>query len=166
MHKFLIGFCSLAALSLSLPQCLVCLARSYFRHRQLRRGQGFCRCLSLLFGKGEHSEGLRSGVVGEIDLCLIALVLYIFSFGIYELFISEIEELKRSKQSPGSARLANSRISRAKLSSSLRSAAFGSFCVKISPRRLRSLILRSRFDALCAMASTEAFCELIFQARF
>ena len=101
--------------------------------------------LPLLFGKGEHSEGLRSGVVGEIDLYLIALVLYIFGFGIYELFISEIEELKRSKQSPGSARLANSRISRAKLSSSLRSAAFGSFCVKISPRRLRSPILRSRF---------------------
>ena len=42
---------------------------------------------------------MRSGVVGEIDLCLIALVLYVFSFGIYELFISEIEGLKQSKQS-------------------------------------------------------------------
>ena len=118
--------------------------------------------IATFFGKGEHSEGLRSGVVGEIDLYLIALVLYIFGFGIYELFISEIEELKRSKQSPGSARLANSRISRAKLSSSLRSAAFGSFCVKISPRRLRSSTLRPRFGALCAIASAEAFCELIF----
>ncbi len=92
MHKFLIGFCSIATLTLSLPQCLVCLARSYFRHRQLRRGQGFRRCLSLLFGKGEHSEGLRSGVVGEIDLYLIALVLYIFGFGIYKLFISKIRD--------------------------------------------------------------------------
>lgn len=160
MHKILIGFCSTATLSRSLPQCLACLARSYFRHRQLRRGQGFRRCLSLLFGKSEHSEGLRSGVVGEIDLCLIALVLYIFSFGIYELFISEIEELKQSKQSPRNARSANSRISLAKLSSSLRSAAFGSFCVKISPRGLRSSTLRPRFGALCAMASTEGFCEL------
>lgn|GEM_PF-5524202 len=50
--------------------------------------------IATFFGKGEHSEGLRSGVVGEIDLCLIALVLYIFSFGIYKLFISEIEGLK------------------------------------------------------------------------
>ena len=58
--------------------------------------------LPLLFGKGEHSEGLRSGVVGEIYLCPIALV-YIFSFGIYKLFISEIEGLKQSKQSPGNA---------------------------------------------------------------
>ncbi|WP_311767674.1 YqhA family protein [Campylobacter rectus] len=46
---------------------------------------------------------MRSGVVGEIDLYLIALVLYIFSFGIYELFISEIEGLKQSKQSPRNA---------------------------------------------------------------
>lgn len=70
-----------------------------FSSSPLRRGQSFRRCLSLLFGNGEHSEGLRSGVVGEIDLCLIALVLYVFSFGIYELFISEIEGLKQSKQS-------------------------------------------------------------------
>lgn len=34
-----------------------------------------------------------------VYLYLMALVLYIFSFGIYELFISEIEELKKSKQS-------------------------------------------------------------------
>ena len=39
----------------------------------------------------------------DIDLYLIALVLYIFSFGIYELFISEIEGLKQSKQSPRNA---------------------------------------------------------------
>ncbi len=45
-----------------------------------------------------HPENFHSNVVGEIvgaiDLYLMALVLYIFSFGIYELFISEIEELK------------------------------------------------------------------------
>lgn len=45
-----------------------------------------------------HQENFHSDVVGEIvgaiDLYLMALVLYIFSFGIYELFISEIEELK------------------------------------------------------------------------
>ena len=50
-----------------------------------------------------HPENFHSDVVGEIvgaiDLYLMALVLYIFSFGIYELFISEIEELKKSKQS-------------------------------------------------------------------
>ena len=50
-----------------------------------------------------HPENFHSDVVGEIvgaiDLYLMALVLYIFSFGIYELFISEIEELKQSKQS-------------------------------------------------------------------
>lgn len=46
-----------------------------------------------------HPENFHSDVVGAIDLYLMALVLYIFSFGIYELFISEIEELKQSKQS-------------------------------------------------------------------
>ena len=51
-----------------------------------------------------HPENFHSDVVGaivgEIDLYLMALVLYIFGFGIYELFISEIEGLKQSKQSP------------------------------------------------------------------
>lgn len=55
------------------------------------------------FFKGFHPENFHSDVVGEIvgaiDLYLMALVLYIFSFGIYELFVSEIEELKSSKQS-------------------------------------------------------------------
>ncbi|WP_103595375.1 YqhA family protein [Campylobacter concisus] len=50
-----------------------------------------------------HVENFHSEVVGEvvgaIDLYLMALVLYIFSFGIYELFISEITQLKQSKQS-------------------------------------------------------------------
>ncbi|MDO5046005.1 YqhA family protein [Campylobacter sp.] len=55
------------------------------------------------FFKGIHPENFHSDVVavivGAIDLYLMALVLYIFSFGIYELFISEIEALKESKQS-------------------------------------------------------------------
>lgn len=38
-------------------------------------------------------------IVGAIDLYLMALVLFIFSFGIYELFISEIDEMKVSKHS-------------------------------------------------------------------
>ncbi len=38
-------------------------------------------------------------IIGAIDLYLMALVLVIFSFGIYELFISEIDEMKESKQS-------------------------------------------------------------------
>lgn len=50
-----------------------------------------------------HPENFHSDVVGEIvgaiDLYLMALVLYIFGFGIYELFISEIEDLKKAKQS-------------------------------------------------------------------
>lgn len=55
------------------------------------------------FFKGIHPDNFHSDVVGvivgAIDLYLMALVLYIFSFGIYELFISEIEALKESKQS-------------------------------------------------------------------
>ncbi|MBZ7994685.1 YqhA family protein [Campylobacter canadensis] len=40
-----------------------------------------------------------SKIVGAVDLYLMALVFYIFSFGIYELFISEVEEFKQYKQS-------------------------------------------------------------------
>ena len=54
------------------------------------------------FVENFHVENFHSEVVGEIvgaiDLYLMALVLYIFSFGIYELFISEITQLKQSKQ--------------------------------------------------------------------
>lgn len=45
-----------------------------------------------------HSDVVGK-IVGAIDLYLMALVLFIFSFGIYELFISEIEEMKNSKHS-------------------------------------------------------------------
>ncbi len=38
-------------------------------------------------------------IIGAIDLYLMALVLLIFSFGIYELFISNIDEMKSSNQS-------------------------------------------------------------------
>lgn len=51
---------------------------------------------------GDHSIDLHSDavglIIGAIDLYLMALVFFIFSFGIYELFISEIEEMRSSKQ--------------------------------------------------------------------
>lgn len=50
-----------------------------------------------------HSENMHSEVVsaiiGAVDLYLIALVMLIFSFGVYELFISEIDDMKDSRQS-------------------------------------------------------------------
>ncbi|MDV2490731.1 MULTISPECIES: YqhA family protein [Campylobacter] len=51
---------------------------------------------------GDHSIDLHSDavglIIGAIDLYLMALVFFIFSFGIYELFISEIDSIKNSKQ--------------------------------------------------------------------
>lgn len=38
-------------------------------------------------------------IIGAVDLYLMALVFYIFSFGIYELFISDVDEFKNTKQS-------------------------------------------------------------------
>lgn len=50
------------------------------------------------FFMGLHPENFHAGVVaqiiGAIDLYLIAVVLLIFGFGIYELFISEIDNAK------------------------------------------------------------------------
>jgi len=37
-------------------------------------------------------EDLVAGIIGAVDLYLIAVVMFIFAFGIYELFISEIDE--------------------------------------------------------------------------
>jgi len=37
-------------------------------------------------------EDVVSGIIGAVDLYLIAVVMFIFSFGIYELFISDIDE--------------------------------------------------------------------------
>ena len=42
-------------------------------------------------------EKLIGGIIGAIDLYLIAVVLLIFAFGIYELFISEIDEANDSE---------------------------------------------------------------------
>lgn len=44
-------------------------------------------------------EDVVALIIGAVDLYLMALVLFIFSFGVYELFISEIEEFKQTKQS-------------------------------------------------------------------
>lgn len=45
-----------------------------------------------------HSE-IVGGIIEAVDLYLIALVMLIFSFGVYELFISEIDDMKDSRQS-------------------------------------------------------------------
>ena len=37
-------------------------------------------------------EDIVSGIIGAVDLYLIAVVMFIFSFGLYELFISDIDE--------------------------------------------------------------------------
>ena len=45
---------------------------------------------------GTHSdtfhEDMVAGIIGAVDLYLIAVVMFIFSFGLYELFISDIDE--------------------------------------------------------------------------
>ncbi|CAD7287481.1 hypothetical protein LMG7974_00360 [Campylobacter majalis] len=55
------------------------------------------------FFKGIHPEDFHADIVGvivgAIDLYLMALVLFIFGFGIYELFIGEIEQMKGEKNS-------------------------------------------------------------------
>ena len=40
----------------------------------------------------KYHEDIVSGIIGAVDLYLIAVVMFIFSFGLYELFISEIDE--------------------------------------------------------------------------
>ena len=48
----------------------------------------------------EHfHEDIVAGIIGAVDLYLIAVVMFIFSFGIYELFISEIDEASGDKSS-------------------------------------------------------------------
>ena len=42
-------------------------------------------------------EDVVSGIIGAVDLYLIAVVMFIFSFGLYELFISEIDEAASSE---------------------------------------------------------------------
>ena len=41
-------------------------------------------------------EMVVGGIIGAVDLYLMAVVMLIFSFGLYELFISEIEQAKDS----------------------------------------------------------------------
>lgn len=45
-----------------------------------------------------HGE-VVGGIIGAVDLYLIAVVLLIFSFGLYELFISEIEPARKNQAS-------------------------------------------------------------------
>lgn len=42
-------------------------------------------------------EDIVSGIIGAVDLYLIAVVMLIFSFGIYELFISPIDHTQEAK---------------------------------------------------------------------
>ena len=44
-------------------------------------------------------EDIVAGIIGAVDLYLIAVVMFIFAFGIYELFISEIDEASGSNGS-------------------------------------------------------------------
>lgn len=44
-------------------------------------------------------ETIVGGIIGAVDLYLIAVVLLLFSFGLYELFISEIDIAKESNSS-------------------------------------------------------------------
>ncbi|CAA6815506.1 MAG: Arginine/ornithine antiporter ArcD [uncultured Sulfurovum sp.] len=44
-------------------------------------------------------EDVVAGIIGAVDLYLIAVVMFIFAFGIYELFISEIDEASGSNGS-------------------------------------------------------------------
>jgi len=39
----------------------------------------------------DFHEDIVSGIIGAVDLYLIAVVMFIFSFGLYELFISDIQ---------------------------------------------------------------------------
>ncbi len=48
--------------------------------------------------KALHRE-VVSGIIGAVDLYLIAVVLLIFSFGLYELFIDEIEPARKNQAS-------------------------------------------------------------------
>jgi len=55
------------------------------------------------FNAAQHLEGFHERIVAEligaIDLYLIAIVLFIFGFGLYELFISKIDVAERSAAS-------------------------------------------------------------------
>ncbi len=42
-------------------------------------------------------EDIVAGIIGAVDLYLIAVVMFIFAFGLYELFISDIDEASKDK---------------------------------------------------------------------
>jgi uncharacterized membrane protein YqhA len=42
-------------------------------------------------------EDIVAGIIGAVDLYLIAVVMFIFAFGLYELFISDIDEASDDK---------------------------------------------------------------------
>jgi len=44
-------------------------------------------------------EDIVAGIIGAVDLYLIAVVMFIFSFGLYELFISEIDQASKDEKS-------------------------------------------------------------------
>ena len=44
-------------------------------------------------------EDIVAGIIGAVDLYLIAVVMFIFAFGLYELFISDIDEASRGNGS-------------------------------------------------------------------
>lgn len=48
--------------------------------------------------KETEYQKLLTSIISAVDLYLIAVVLLIFSFGIYELFISKIDEAKEDKE--------------------------------------------------------------------
>jgi len=49
----------------------------------------------LTYGHPEHfHEDVIGGIIGAVDLYLIGVVMIIFSFGLYELFISDIDPAK------------------------------------------------------------------------
>ena len=55
----------------------------------------------------EHfHEDIVSGIIGAVDLYLIAVVMLIFAFGIYELFISKIDAAEDGNEQNGSTILA------------------------------------------------------------
>ena len=43
-------------------------------------------------------EDIVAGIIGAVDLYLIAVVMFIFSFGLYELFISDIDEANNDEK--------------------------------------------------------------------
>lgn len=47
----------------------------------------------------DFHEAVVSGLIGAVDLYLMAIVLFIFGFGLYELFISDIDIAKKSASS-------------------------------------------------------------------